>query len=52
MWAGFSFVCLFVTVQASARRALASTDSTVIGGCRSLQKLTILLLRSPVFDYL
>ena len=36
-----------VTVQADA-----STDSTVIGGRRSLRRLTILPLCSLVFDYL
>ena len=47
-----SVVLSLVTVQADARRALTSTYSTVIDGCRSLRRLTILPLCSPVFDYL
>ena len=47
-----SVVLSLVTVQADARRALTSTDSTVICGRRSLRRLTILPLCSPVFDNL
>ena len=47
-----SVVLSLVTVQADARRALTSTDNTVIGGCRSLRRLTILPLRYPFLDYL
>ena len=47
-----SVVLSLVTVQADALCALTSTDSTVIGGRRSLRRLTIRPLCSPVFDYL
>ena len=47
-----SVVLSLVTVQADARCALTSTDSTVIGGSRSLWMLTVLPLCSSVFDYL
>ena len=47
-----SVVLSLVTVQADARSALVFTDSAVIGGRRSLRRLTILPLCSPVFDYL